>query len=116
MAKTVKIIYCRTFQGVLKIANYFMGYRMPRCIEGIGTVVKLPKHVKKRNIKHVLIVTDKVLLNLGLPNTLFESLKQWDIPYTVFSDIQQNPTDENVYAGYKAFKDNQCDAMGLLTV
>lgn len=111
MAKTVKKIYCRTFQGVLKIANYFMGYRMPRCIEGVGTVVKLPKHIKKRNIKQVLIVTDKVLLDLGLLNTLFESMKQWEIPYIVFSDVQQNPTDENVYEGYKVFKENKCDAI-----
>jgi len=30
------------------------------------------------------------------------------LKYTVFSDLQPNPTDENIEAGYKVFKDNGC--------
>ena len=111
MNKTLKKVYCRSFQGVLKVANYFMGYRTPRCIEGVGKVVKLPKHIKKRNINHVLLVTDPGLIKLGLPDTLLKTLDEWEIKCTIFSDLQPNPTDENVYAGYKMFKENGCEAI-----
>lgn len=111
MNMILKKIYCRTFQGGLKIANYFMGYRTPQCIEGVGKVVKLPAHIKKRNINHVLLVTDPVLMQLGLPNTLLKALDECDIKCTIFSDLQPNPTDENVYAGYKLLKENGCEAV-----
>lgn len=104
-------IYCRLFQGILKIANYFMGYRTPQCIEGVGSVIKLPKHIKKRNLKKVLLVTDNGLLNLGIPNQLIDAMKDIDLEYVIYSDLQPNPTDENVEDGYKIFKDNNCDCI-----
>lgn len=111
MNKKLKTAYCRSFQGVLKLANYCMGYRTPRCIEGVGKVIKLPKHIKKRNIDHVLLVTDPTLLKLGLPDSLLKALAELDIKCTIFSELQANPTDENVYAGYRAFKENGCEAI-----
>lgn len=111
MNKKMKTIYCRTVQQIFKVANYFMGYRTPRCIEGVGKVIKLPKHIKKRNINHVLLVTDDSLMQLGLPDTLLKALDEWDIKYTIFSEVQQNPTDENVYAGYRMYKENKCEAI-----
>ena len=111
MNKSIKRLYCRSFQGVLKIANYFMGYRTPQCIEGVGRVDRLPKHIKKRNIDNVLLVTDPGLVKLGLPDSLLEALKEQEIRCTVFSDLQANPTDENVYAGYKMFRENECEAI-----
>lgn len=104
-------IYCRLFQSVLKIANYFMGYRTPKCIEGIGSVKKLPKHIKKRNLNKVLLVTDNGLLNLGIPNQLIDAMKQENLEYVIYSDLQANPTDENVEDGYKIYKDNKCDCI-----
>ena len=32
------VIWCRMFQSVLKIGNYFMGYRMPAYLEGAGKI------------------------------------------------------------------------------
>ena len=36
-------VYCRIFQGVMKIGNYFMGYRTPEYIEGVGCIKQLEK-------------------------------------------------------------------------
>lgn len=104
-------IYCRLSQGVLKIANYFMGYRTPVCIEGIGSVKKLPKHIKKRNLRKVLLVTDNGLLSLGIPNQLIDAMKDEKLEYVIYSDLQANPTDENVEDGYKIFINNKCDCI-----
>ena len=34
----LEVLWCRTFQSVLKIGNYFMGYRMPEYLEGPGKI------------------------------------------------------------------------------
>lgn len=104
-------IYCRVFQSVMKVANYFLGYRTPEYIEGAGSIRKLPAQIKEKGIKNVLLVTDNGLLDLGLPNGLIEALKEADLEFTVFSDIQPNPTDENVEAGFRLFKENGCEAL-----
>ena len=36
-------LYCKIFQAVMKVANYFLGYRMPEYIEGAGAVKQLPQ-------------------------------------------------------------------------
>ena len=38
MTNKLELVWCRTFQAVLKIGNYFMGYRMPHYLEGPGKI------------------------------------------------------------------------------
>ena len=38
MPYQLEVLWCRTFQSVLKIGNYFMGYRMPKYLEGLGKI------------------------------------------------------------------------------
>lgn len=108
MASTV---YCRVFQGVMKVANYFLGYRMPEYIEGPGSIKKLPAMIKSKGIDNVLVVTDGMLLKLGLPNNMLDAFKAEGIRYAVFSDIAKNPTSDDVEAGFKVFKENGCQAL-----
>ncbi len=104
-------IYCRVFQGVMKVGSYFMGYRMPEYIEGAGCVRRLPELIKGKGIKKVLLVTDNVLVKLGLPNGLIEAMDLAGLEHAVFSDLQPNPTDADVEAGFRAFKENGCEAI-----
>ncbi len=104
-------IYCRVFQGVMKVGSYFMGYRMPEYIEGAGCVRRLPELIKGKGIKKVLLVTDNVLVKLGLPNGLIEAMDLAGLEHAVFSDLQPNPTDVDVEAGFRAFKENGCEAI-----
>ena len=104
-------IYCRTFQMGMKIANYFIGYRTPELITGTGSVLKLPRLVKEKGVKKVLLVTDNGLMKLGLPNSLIKAMEIENLDYEVFSNVNPNPTDENVEEGYKLFKDKNCDGI-----
>lgn len=103
-------IYCRVFQAVMKVGNYFMGYRMPECIEGPGSVKRLPELIKSKGVDNVLVVTDNGLVKLSLPDVLLEELGRAGITYTVFSDIERNPTSNDVENGYRIFKENGCKA------
>ena len=104
-------VYCRVFQAVMKVGNYFMGYRMPDYISGAGCIKELPDQIKDKGINNVMLVTDNVLMSIGLPNGLIKAMDEADLTYTVFSDIQPNPTDENVEAGFAKFKENGCQAL-----
>ena len=41
IAYKLDVLWCRTFQSVLKIGNYFMGYRMSKYLEGPGKIKEL---------------------------------------------------------------------------
>ncbi len=108
---TMGKVYCRIFQAVMKVGNYFMGYRMPEYIEGPGSIKQLPKMLKEKGAGKVLVVTDPGLMSLGLPNALLEALENEGVEYALYSDVQPNPTSDNVEAGYKIYKENGCQAI-----
>ena len=103
--------FCRTFQLVMKIGNYALPYRMPEYIEGPDSVLKLPAWIKEKGVNNVLVVTDNGLMKIGLPDPMFEAMEKEGLKFTVFSDIEPNPTSDNVEEGYKIFKDNGCDGL-----
>ncbi len=109
--KALKIGYCRSFQAVMKVGNYFLGYRTPGVIEGAGCIRDLPAEIRRAGIGNVLVVTDGTLLELGVADGLIEALKEEGVRFSVFSDLQANPTDENVEAGFKVFRENGCEGI-----
>ena len=57
MSHKLNTIWWRCFQGILKIGNYFMGYRMPEYMEGNGKIKELGAFLAEKNINDVLVVT-----------------------------------------------------------
>ncbi len=107
----LKKVYCRCFQAVLKIGNYFMGYRTPETLQGPGCIKDLPKQIRDKGVRRVFLVTDDTLVNLGLPDGLTRALYKEGLPYTLFSHIRPNPTDEDVEEGFRLFRQSGCDAI-----
>lgn len=110
-AKVMSKIYCRTFQAVMKVANYFLGYRMPEYIEGPGSIKDLPAMLKEKGAGKVLVVTDNGLMKLGLPEGLLEALRSAGIEYALYSDVEPNPTSDNVEAGFRIYTEEKCQAI-----
>ena len=103
--------YCRAFQKVMKVGNYFMPYRMPDYDEGVNSIEKLPQKLIDKKSDNVLFVTDNMILQLGLADKLFLIMEQKGIKYTVFSDIEPNPTSENVEKGFQIFRQEGCNGI-----
>ena len=108
---TMYKLYCRIFQAVMKVANYFLGYRMPAYIEGPDSIQKLPQMLKDKGAGKVLVVTDNGLMKLGLPEKLLEALEKEGIEYALYSDVSPNPTSDNVEAGFQIYRENGCQAL-----
>ncbi|NQY24521.1 MAG: iron-containing alcohol dehydrogenase [Campylobacteraceae bacterium] len=71
-------------------------------------IVKACEHL---NIKNPLIVTDEALVNLPIIEDLKNPLKNENIAFTLFSDVQSNPSAKNVEDGVKVFNENACDGV-----
>ena len=104
-------MYCRIYQAVFKIGMYLIPWSMPETLEGAGAVKKLPALIKEKGVTKVLVVTDKVLMDLGLPKGMLEAMDSAGIEYVVYDGVQPNPTDRNVNEGLKLFRENGCQAM-----
>ena len=104
-------VYAKIFQGVFKIGMYVIPWGMPKILEGEGCIVKLPSLIKEKGFKKVLVVTDSVLMELGLLDSLFKAMEEEGVEYVVYDGVQPNPTDINVGDGLKLFEENNCEAM-----
>ena len=78
---------------------------------GAGAIKEIPVEIKNRGFKKVLVASDPDLIKFGVSTKVTSLLDEAKIEYTVFSDIQPNPTIKNVKAGVKAFKDFNADCI-----
>ena len=104
----IKSAFCRIFQTAFRIALPILPYREP---EIVSSCAKLGDVLKKENIKSVLIVTDKGIVNNGLVSPLEEALKESNVQYKVYDNTQPNPTVKNVEDALSVYKSNNCDCL-----
>lgn len=104
MKKTI----LRSFHQVLRFTLPLVPVPLPEVISGEGAIAKLPGIIKKRGLDNLLVVTDQVLMDIGLPKGMLKTLDENGIRYKVFSDVQPNPSIQNIEDGYKFYKENSC--------
>lgn len=75
----------------------------PGCLkEGCDQILTL-------GLTKALIVTDKILVSIGLTESLTKLLGERNIEYIIFDETKPNPTVKNVEDGIKVLKENKCD-------
>ena len=114
MTNTLELIWCRTFQAVLKVGNYFMGYRMPHYLEGPGKIAELGNFLKEKNLNDVLVVTGSGMVRRGQVKPMLDGFDAAGIRYTLQTYDTTDPTSDDVEAGYKTFKANGCKTIVAL--
>ncbi|MBP5156146.1 MAG: iron-containing alcohol dehydrogenase [Clostridia bacterium] len=71
----------------------------PKLIEGFGRRAEAGAICKEAGFGTALLVTDQTLYELGLHEKVVRSLEESGIKYTIFSDINSEPTVDIVEAG-----------------
>ena len=84
-------------------------YMPPISYMGKGAIKNLLTEVNQLGLKKALIVTDKILVSIGLINNVTEVLAEGNIEYVIYDQTQPNPTTKNVNDGLAIFKENHCD-------
>lgn len=103
-----KRLWCRTFQGAFRLALPVLPYRNPAPIESISDI---PQILVAKNKKSVFLVTDPGVVKCGIIAPILEILEKNSIKYSVYSDIQPNPTVENVENALRKYKSGNANAI-----
>ncbi len=85
-------------------------FRIPRTIiAGSGASGQVGEEVKKLKVKKGLLVTDRILVKLGLLGEIQQSLQQSQIQFAVFDKVFTEPTVDYVKEGLEAYQTSGCD-------
>lgn len=103
-----KKIFCRTFQLGFRAALPVLPYREPAII---NSCADLGRTLKKEDATHVLIVTDRGIVENGISGLLEATLNRFSIPYTIYDKTLPNPTVEHVEEALSLYHQNKCDAI-----
>lgn len=103
-----KKVFCRTFQLGFRAALPVLPYREPAII---NSCADLGRTLKKEDATHVLIVTDRGIVENGISGLLEAALNRFSIPYTIYDKTLPNPTVEHVEEALSLYHQNKCDAI-----
>ncbi len=100
--------YCRIFQGIFHLAIPLLPYKNPKVYNSIA---EIPNAVKERGLKKPLIVTDRNLYDCGVIKPLLSAMDGADIEYSIFKDVEFNPTTETVENALTVYRADGCDCL-----
>ncbi|MBQ9328097.1 MAG: lactaldehyde reductase [Solobacterium sp.] len=78
---------------------------------GSGAIKEIVPEIQNRGFAKVFVASDPDLVKFGVTAKVTDLLDEAKIPYTLYSDIQPNPTIENVQHGVEEFKASGADAI-----
>ena len=111
MAKLSTIIKAKAQLKVVQALTYILPVSHPLVFAGPNSALNLCDNIHQLGMKRVLIVTDEVLLKLGVIRPLQNKLEQVGIQVTIFSEVKPDPTFEVVEKGIQLFKSSQSDSV-----
>ncbi len=76
---------------------------------GAGAIKEIVTEFKARGFKKAFVASDPGLIQFGVTAKVTDLLDDAGIAYEIYSNIQPNPTIENVQTGVKAFADAGAD-------
>ena len=90
------------------VISYFLP---PRIEFGRGAIGNLGVHVGSFDANKPFIVTDAGVVRSGILSKAVVSLESTSMQYTIFDEIEPNPTDVMVLKGLEVFRAHACDVV-----
>lgn len=84
---------------------------VPRVHYGAGAAQEAGPALKGLKAQHVLVISDKGVLQAGVCDSVLASVKSAGIRTTLFADLQTNPTDTSVMAAVSAYRESGADSL-----
>jgi len=107
----IKVAFYKILMAGLKLAVKFIPQPQPIIFSGKNSSLELAQLMINQDFKRVLIVTDKVLNQLGIANDICRLLQQHNIEVVFYDQVTPDPSDIIVEQGVKAAKVHQCDVV-----
>ena len=80
-------------------------------IFGAGRIAELPQACNTAGITRPLLVTDRMLASMDITQRALDILAAAGLGRGVFSEVDPNPSDENVAAGLAAYREGGYDGV-----
>ncbi len=96
---------------ITKVIMFFVPESKPTVLSGEGSSIRLTETISHFGLKKPLIVTDAMLVKLGVIDPIVDSLKEKGIEPVVFDGVEPDPSFDVVDAGLAALKQAACDSV-----
>ncbi|HUR39666.1 MAG TPA: iron-containing alcohol dehydrogenase [Verrucomicrobiae bacterium] len=107
----VKVFFFRIWQFLLKITTPLLFFSTPQLFTGPGSSMRLCEHVAQQGVKNLLIVTDAMLVKIGLLKPFQDKLSALGVQTVVYDGVLPNPTIEQIENGLALLKQHRCTAI-----
>ena len=104
----IKKAYYRSFQAVFNIGARCLYWRRPIPVSGVGSVQKIPELLKKEKVGKAMVVTGPTVGKKLAPKILAE-LDKAGVAYTLFAEVEANPSVNTVNRIQKLYIENTCE-------
>lgn len=82
-----------------------------RVVWGAGSIIKLPEEIRVADGTKALVVTDGGVVAAGLLDRVKDLLAEANLQFQVFTDLQPNPEEADVWRGVDAFRAMDADCI-----
>ncbi|AET69742.1 alcohol dehydrogenase, class IV [Desulfosporosinus orientis DSM 765] len=104
-------LYCRIYQSAFKMVSNVLPWHQPELLKGENCLNELPKLIKTKGIKSILIVTDSGIASLGLIDGLLKGLTNEGVNTVIYDKTVPNPTIDNIEEALQLYKSNNCQGI-----
>ena len=105
-------LFCRIYQGAMKVGMYMLPWHTPEVIEDRADSDRLLEDIKRREVERLLVVMGPNMMKRGLPVPMLEKLRANGIECEVFDRLTSDPTDAQVEEGVRLY--NEKNAQGII--
>jgi len=95
----------------LKAVTYLLNIPKPTIFMSKGASIRLCESVAQFGLSKLLIVTDQALFDLGLLDPILEQLDASGMAYTLFTEVEPDPTFSVVESGLRRYRQENCDSV-----
>jgi alcohol dehydrogenase len=110
MSKTRKIAHDVAI-AVTGVVSKLIPDRVPMTLLGAGSSKDLCTAIAQAGAKRLLIVTDAMLVKLGLVGRITAALDAAGVAWTIYDGVEPDPTSDQVTAGLGLLRRDRCDAV-----
>ena len=111
LSSAVKMLHNFVIALMRIVINPLVKIPVPELIEGQNSVQETPAILKRLGGKKPMIITDAMLVKLGLLKLLTDSLDNANIEYVLFDEVVPDPSLELVNSGIQKFRSTNADSI-----
>ncbi len=111
MLHLIEVFFLRIYMLIFKGVTAILPFKWPKTFEGADSSLDLVRHISSLGYSRVLIVTDAVLVKLGVLNKMIAELERLGMKYAIYDGVEPNPTVAQIDAGYEVLAKNKSEVI-----